>query len=264
MMLDIFIPASPVTIFRRSISRFSGVKRIVAIGASKSTAAITKLGCRGAWHKRNAAPSALDSIGTIWNPAAINQVRVFTPKQIIRSRVTSGAERHQIIESVCLFVMLKQMIGSYMVNVQRNIRDAAILASVIVSLKSRLALLFPIWSSILSMSTKPSGIILAAPGIRRSPFCPTLPIAKIMIINNAWLPFYILTASIALYNNSLSSYSKPCHTLMHPITSRATKMSFIFPVLLYLEFLIAYFTDYFFHRDIIPRMDDYSKRTLCK
>lgn len=147
------------------------------------------------------------------------------------------------------------MIGFYMMYMQANIKNPAMLTGIAISLKSLGTLFFPIGAAIIRITAKPRWVIFSAPFWRGSPKTKALTAAKIMGFYSGWLFFNIASAYITLYDYALSPYTEPTGTLMDAITRGTAKTRCISSVLFDLKITLANFTNNSFHIGIIPHMD---------
>jgi hypothetical protein len=258
---NVAISAKFGAIFRGSLRCLSAIKGLPTVGTGKSTTAITENSARGTRAKFFTALLASAYHLYVRDASGLKQIRIVSPKIIISRRMTRGTQGNKIGQLISFSVVIKKVKRGYMMNRQRFTRKAAILTGIIISFSGLLALGFPIRSSIVSMTTQPSGVVITSPILRGSPFRPTFTATKIMVCNLTWQLFKLFIAGVADNLNSFAPYTNPVNLLPFSITSKATKRILgLFDLIGLTPYLtIALSTVYYFHTNIIARLEHYYK-----
>lgn len=213
MTRNVFVTAFTRAILGRAVANPSTVKFLTAVRANESAAVITELSGWRACEKIVTAQMTLLRFWRRWNTARFKQVRISVPDCVICFGMTGRTKGNEVVEDVGFVPIIKEVIRLDVMDVQPIVACAAVLTGVIVSFTSLCALLFPVSTSVLRVTTKPGRIILSTPIIGRPPLPPALAITEVVLTNGVRLTLDFFTASITNNRNALSTNSTLVLTL---------------------------------------------------
>jgi hypothetical protein len=200
----------------------SGVKGLIAMLTNRHTTIVTCLCGTRARKKIFSALGTSDSGHDNWQRLGHLKFGMTAPEFQFNQAMTIPAERKQVRKIICVPVIIKQTKGSNVVNNQIRLL-AAVLASVIISLRRLAALRFPVWPSVPAVTAEPSDIVCTGK-TNRSPSVFTICTTEIPVMYRTRNSLYFFIASGAMHSNSLAPYALAMSFLPFPITNETAKM----------------------------------------
>ncbi len=153
-------------------------------------------------------------------------IRVIFPILNITTGMASRAKRYKVINKISLSIIIKKMEWLYMMDRKINFFFTTVLTRIIITFSRFNSLSIPVFSSIINIPAKPSGVIYTTPFGRFAPNYITRLATKIMFKNIRWAPFKFFPASITNNFKTFPINTYSVYFLPMSITRLTTKMMF--------------------------------------
>lgn len=148
------------TIFDRSMHGFSGIKRFTTLSACSSTTGITNQSRTGTRNKIFVTLSTNRMGNNYGKRVLVIEFGMRSPKLLFCDSMTRRTESNQILQLICLSIIIKKSKWHQMMDGQILCLFAAMLALMVISFSRSGALFTPIGTSITSMTAAPFGIFI--------------------------------------------------------------------------------------------------------
>lgn len=228
ILLNGGIAANARTVLDLTMYRLPRIEGVATMGTDVSTATITHGTRTGSGREFLTARAALLNGDGNGERRHASKLRMGDPEFLLRNTVASLAEGDQVLQFVCLPVIIKETKRADVMDGMSRCNYSAMLARIKISIARCLSLLIPVWATIAIVSTKPSGIVFTGPRVGLTPFGKAFSVAKVVFTYGAWLLFNGAAACVTNYDNTLPPGAKPVCFLPLAITGKPTEMPFRF------------------------------------